>query len=128
MWRTAFRKFYLVHSSRHCPICIFDNHYLHLLLGKLFNKQNNCFLGDFNIVLLNFYTSDRLGRFERLKTWNVKKTWKTSIKECYTPVVCNITLKVTPPWVFFRFFKLYKWYQIAQEGITCKCFSWWSSL
>ena len=21
----------------------------------------------------------------------------------------------TPPWVFFRFFKLYKWYQIAQR-------------
>ena len=25
------------------------------------------------------------------------------------------TLLKTPPWVFFTFFKLYKWYQIAQR-------------
>ena len=31
--------------------------------------------------------------------------------------VCNFTRINTPPWVFFTFFKLYKWYQIAQ-GIT----------
>ena len=24
-------------------------------------------------------------------------------------------LKLTPPWVFFTFFKLYKWYQIVQR-------------
>ena len=29
----------------------------------------------------------------------------------------------TPPWVFFRFFKLYRWYQIAQR-ITYMSFSW----
>ena len=32
--------------------------------------------------------------------------------------VCNFTQSVllkTPPWVFFRCFKLYKWYQIAQS-------------
>ena len=28
---------------------------------------------------------------------------------------CNFTKSNTPPWVFFRFFKLYKWYQIAQS-------------
>ena len=26
---------------------------------------------------------------------------------------CNFTKSNTPPWVFFTFFKLYKWYQIA---------------
>ena len=31
---------------------------------------------------------------------------------------CNFTKSNTPPWVFFRFFKLYKWYQIAQS-ISC---------
>ena len=31
----------------------------------------------------------------------------------------NFTKSNTPPWVFFTFFKLYKWYQIAQN-ITVK--------
>ena len=29
--------------------------------------------------------------------------------------VCNFTKINTPPWVFFTFYKLYKWYQIAQR-------------
>ena len=29
--------------------------------------------------------------------------------------VCNFTKSNIPPWVFFTFFKLYKWYQIAQS-------------
>ena len=28
---------------------------------------------------------------------------------------CNFTKIITPPWVFFTFFKLCKWYQIAQR-------------
>ena len=28
---------------------------------------------------------------------------------------CNLTKSNTPPWVFFTFFGLYKWYQIAQR-------------
>ena len=28
---------------------------------------------------------------------------------------CNFTKINTPPWVFFTFFELYKWYQIAQR-------------
>ena len=28
---------------------------------------------------------------------------------------CNYTKGNTPPWVFFTFFELYKWYQIAQH-------------
>ena len=30
------------------------------------------------------------------------------MEECYTK-------SNTPPWVFFMFFKLYEWYQIAQS-------------
>ena len=30
---------------------------------------------------------------------------------------CNFTKSNTPPWLFFTFFKLYKWYKIA-KGIT----------
>ena len=29
--------------------------------------------------------------------------------------LCNFTKINIPPWVFFTFFKLYKWYQIAQH-------------
>ena len=29
-------------------------------------------------------------------------------------VACNFTKSVTPPWVFFTFFKFCKWYQIAK--------------
>ena len=30
---------------------------------------------------------------------------------------CNFTKINTPPWVFFTFLNLYKWYQIAQRTI-----------
>ena len=30
-------------------------------------------------------------------------------------LACNFTKSNTPPWVFFTFFKLYKWYQITQR-------------
>ena len=30
-------------------------------------------------------------------------------------LACNFTKSSTPPWVFFVFFKLYKWYEIAQS-------------
>ena len=44
--------------------------------------------------------------------------------------ICHITKSSTPPWVFFTYFKLYKWYQIAQsvsftvhfEHMACKFF------
>ena len=43
--------------------------------------------------------------------------WKTkSFEMC--DAACNFTKINTPPSVFFTFFKLYKWYQIAQH-ITC---------
>ena len=29
---------------------------------------------------------------------------------------CNFTKNNNPPWVFFTFYKLYKWYQIAQAS------------
>ena len=30
-------------------------------------------------------------------------------------LACNFTKSNTPPYVFFTFFKLYKWYQITQR-------------
>ena len=34
----------------------------------------------------------------------------------------NFTKSNTPPWVFITFFKLYKWYQIAQRISNIQCF------
>ena len=34
---------------------------------------------------------------------------------CGWLLACNFTKINTPPWVFFTFFKLYKWYQNAQR-------------
>ena len=45
---------------------------------------------------------------------NVKKT----MEECYIQNSCRLqppTKSNTPPWLFFTFLKLYKWYQIAQS-------------
>ena len=40
-------------------------------------------------------------------------------------LACNFTKSNTPLWMFFSFFKLYKWYQIAQSvlfilKLTCE--------
>ena len=35
-------------------------------------------------------------------------------------LVCNFSKSNTPPWVFFTFFKLYKWYQTAQHIMYSK--------
>ena len=46
------------------------------------------------------------------------RTWKTPMEECYFQVQVlgfQALLKVTPPCVFFTFFKSNKWYQIAQS-------------
>ena len=34
---------------------------------------------------------------------------------------CNFTKVNTPPWVFFSFFKLYEWYEIAQRTTYYFC-------
>ena len=43
----------------------------------------------------------------------------TNVKNTYGGMLLTVKLQATksntPPWVFFTFFKLYKWYQIAQS-------------
>ena len=34
---------------------------------------------------------------------------------CCAVLACNFIKSNTPPWIFFRFFKLYEWNQIAQN-------------
>ena len=47
-------------------------------------------------------------RFSTICT--IWKTWKIPMEECYFYHKSN-----TPSWVFFTFFKLHKWYQIAES-------------
>ena len=37
----------------------------------------------------------------------------------YQTEACNFTKINTPPWVFFKFLKLYKWYQICATHHKC---------
>ena len=47
---------------------------------------------------------------------NVKNTHRRMLISVKLQVeACNFTKINIPPWVFFTFFKLYKWYQIAQR-------------
>ena len=50
------------------------------------------------------------------------------MEECYflSAEACNFTKSKTPPWVFFTFLKLYKWYQIAQSVSFESWYSWLS--
>ena len=52
--------------------------------------------------------------FEQFK--NVKNTHgEVLLSVKLQAKTCNFTKSNTPPWVFFMFFRLYKWYQIAQR-------------
>ena len=44
-----------------------------------------------------------------------KQPWRSVNFSKVTGSACNFTKIKTPPWVFFSFFKLHKWYQIAQS-------------
>ena len=46
--------------------------------------------------------------------YNLKNVENTHRGVLLLVVACNFTKSNTPPWVFFTFFKLYKWYQIVQ--------------
>ena len=48
-----------------------------------------------------------------------KNSWKSFTFSKVT--ACYFTKSNTPPWVFFTFFKLYKWYQIAQRITNYYC-------
>ena len=67
----------------------------------------------------------------RTEKKTVKRFWKKNFKEIknvkntYREVLlltkCYVTKSNTPPWVFFMFFKLYKWSQVKQSTIIM-CF------
>ena len=57
---------------------------------------------------------------KRVVTLNFLSLWETVTvtvphMRCVTTNACNFTKSNTPPWEFFTFFKLYKWYQIVQS-------------
>ena len=57
--------------------------------------------------------SARFGTFCTTLYKRGKHPWRSSTS------ACNVTKSNTPPWVFFKFFRLYKWYKMAQ-GTTYK--------
>ena len=55
-----------------------------------------------------------------LKLWRLQTTYVIfkNVKNTHGGVLLLVKLQTkinTPPWVFLTFFKLYKWYQIAQR-------------
>ena len=68
-------------------------YYSHNLLFKVFNK--------IIFFVFNYKKKIRVGFSESSVNW--------------TLYACNFFKINTPPWVFFSFFKLYKWYEIAQS-------------
>ena len=48
-----------------------------------------------------------------------KHPWRSVTFSKVGGLACNFTKSNNPPWVFFWFFKLYKWYQIAQNITYC---------
>ena len=61
-----------------------------------------------------------LQQFSVLKDWHIYIVIRCALEECYFQQscrlkACNYTKSNTPLWVFFTFFKLYKWYQIPQN-------------
>ena len=55
-------------------------------------------------------------RFVRFTTiCTIKKTHKSLLLVKMQAKACNFTRSNTPPWAFFVFSKLYKWYQLAQN-------------
>ena len=65
----------------------------HRFQGYLMDKLN---------VLHNFVPFVQIKKRE-------KHPWRSLL------LACNFTKSNTPPWVFFTFFKLYRWYKIAQR-------------
>ena len=86
-------------------------------LGVLFTQQILSFRHDIVNNLLpavNFYIAALLNwvQFVQFKK-NVKNTDGGVL--ILVTYACNFTKSNTPPWVFFMFFKLYNWHQIAQS-------------
>ena len=68
----------------------------------------------------NKYAHQLINEIQIQKPKTDKTTWLYVMKNTHGIVLllaCNFTKSNTPSWVFFTFFKLYEWYQIAQ-GIT----------
>ena len=98
---------------RYVTVWPFKRNISHVVFYKL--KKNHC------LIVFTFWD---VGQYMvRCAIWyhlyslkNVKKKHEgvlTLVK--LQASACNFTKINIPPWVFFTFFKLYKWYQIAQH-------------
>ena len=79
-----------------------------------------CFV-TFFINIVSQFQDCRGVKFRGVCLWDWNLLWCVTrfgtICTIYKNVknTCNFTKINTPPWVFFTFFKLYKWYQITQR-------------
>ena len=112
----------------------------HIVFSKILRKFSSLFLLELkyfwncisDILLLNICFSTILIRDNR--SWSISSIcyilrhletfveFEKREKHPWRSVTCS-TKTNTPPWVFFTFFKLYKWYQIAQRIIFSKLWS-----
>ena len=70
-----------------------------------------------NFIIFSFRT-----RITSVMKQSLKHSRSTNYFDCFVACIlvpyvmrCNFTKSDTPPWVFFTFFNLQKWYQIAQN-------------
>ena len=66
------------------------------------------FIRTYNVYVYLYYGS--MVPFAQFKT-REKHPWRNDTLD----EACNFTKSITPPKVFFTFFKLYKWYEITQR-------------
>ena len=67
-------------------------------------------------ITLQFYICDAL--HDLVLFVQFKKGEKYPWRSVNFSKVAGFTKINTPPWMFFMFFKLYKWYQIAQRNAS----------
>ena len=84
------------------------------------NTSERLLLTVFLNILCNNFTQFTLRKFGPFVQF--KKREKHQCRSVNFSKVAGFTKINTPPWVFFTFFKLYKWYQIAQR-ITFRALS-----
>ena len=79
-----------------------------------FSEKSNT---EISLIWDAFRNLVRFVQFQKLE----KHPWRS------VSLDCNLNKSNTPPWVFFEFFKLYKWNQIAQSIFSEYTVNWFKS-
>ena len=104
-----------------CSLNFFTYKWIIFLCGTYLHQ--NCVLETLWTIANNSYVVRCAIWYHLYNLTNVKNTHGRLLI-----LACNFTKISTPPWVFFTFFKLRKWYQIAQRTTYEIFFNWISSV